>query len=176
MILFHYYDKDTGPFKNLSELDDSLANQILLNIKKNKPDSFCAKRSDSYMKDRRYFEEILRNEFLKKGGKIERLSPNYFTVGEVKWLESWYLNPEHIEIDVNTLNKDYISFTYGDSHPTFSSKVNDLKEYRKKLYTYDEIIEIIKKYGYPQDWNKDGEFGPERYIEAHVWTDNGIKN
>lgn len=39
---------------------------------------------------------------------------------------------------------------------------------------YNEILEIIKKYGYPQDWNKDGKFGPERYIEVHVWSDETL--
>jgi hypothetical protein len=52
--------------------------------------------------------------------------------------------------------------------------VNDGKEYRKKLYTYDEILEVIAKYGLPQDWNDDGRFGPERYVEAHIWSDDVI--
>ena len=52
--------------------------------------------------------------------------------------------------------------------------VNDGKEYRKKLYTYDEILEIIEKYGLPQNWNDDGTYGPERYIEAHIWSDEVI--
>jgi hypothetical protein len=51
----------------------------------------------------------------------------------------------------------------------------DGKEYRRKLYTYDEILKIIEKYGLPQDWNDDGTFGPERYIEAHVWSDDPIE-
>ena len=67
-----------------------------------------------------------------------------------------------------------ISFTYGDSQPTFSDRVNDGKEYRKKLYTYDEILEIIEKYGFPKEWNEDGQHGPERYIEAHIWSDDVI--
>lgn len=50
-------------------------------------------------------------------------------------------------IDTTNLDLNTVSFTYGDSHPTFSNRVNDGKEYRKKLYTYNEIIEIIKKYG-----------------------------
>jgi hypothetical protein len=50
----------------------------------------------------------------------------------------------------------------------------DGKEYRKKLYTYDEILKLIKKYGLPQDWNDDGRYGPERYIEAHIWNDEII--
>ncbi len=61
-----------------------------------------------------------------------------------------------------------------DSMPTFSDKITDGKEYRKKLYTYDEIVKIIEKYGLPQDWNDDGKYGPERYIEAHVWSDRTI--
>ena len=36
------------------------------------------------------------------------------------------------------------------------------------------ILEIIGKYGLPQDWNNDGKHGPERYIEAHVWSDTPI--
>ena len=56
----------------------------------------------------------------------------------------------------------------------FALKCADGKEYRKKLYTYEEILEIIGKYGLPQDWNDDGKYGPERYIEAHVWSDTPI--
>ena len=37
-----------------------------------------------------------------------------------------------------------------------------------------EILQMIDKYGYPNIWNKDGKHGPERYIEAQVWTNKGI--
>ena len=39
----------------------------------------------------------------------------------------------------------------------------------RKVYTYDEILKIIDKYGLPQNWNDDGAHGPERYIEVHIW-------
>ena len=29
---------------------------------------------------------------------------------------------------------------------------------------------LIAKYGLPQDWNADGRYGPERYIETHIWS------
>ena len=48
-------------------------------------------------------------------------------------------------------------------------------EYRKQLYTYTEILNIIKKYGLPQDWNHDRKYGPERYIEVHIWSDETVK-
>jgi hypothetical protein len=61
-------------------------------------------------------------------------------------------------------------------HPTFSPVVNDRKEYRKKIYTYREILKIINKYGFPQAWNTEGKFGPERYIEVQIWSDETIAN
>ena len=57
----------------------------------------------------------------------------------------------------------------------FALKCADGKEYRKKVYTYGEILDIIDRYGLPQDWNDDGAHGPERYIEVQVWTDEPIK-
>ena len=50
------------------------------------------------------------------------------------------------------------------SHPTFSNKITDEREYRKKLYTYDEILQIIDKYGYPQEWNSEGKYGQEHFV------------
>ena len=40
MILYHYFEKEIGPFKNLSDLSDEKANEILDDIKKNKKESF----------------------------------------------------------------------------------------------------------------------------------------
>ena len=59
--------------------------------------------------------------------------------------------------------------------PTFSPLVTDGKEYRRKVYTYEEIIKVIEKYGLPQEWNAEGKFGPERYIEAHLWSDDPVR-
>lgn len=75
---------------------------------------------------------------------------------------------------IEGVHTEWVRLKNGDSHPTFSEKVNDGKEYRKRLYTYDEILKVIKKYGLPQEWNDDGKYGPERYIEAHVWSDETI--
>lgn len=144
-------------------------------IASQKPNTQCAKRASEYMELRHYYEGILREEFKKKGGSIQRKSPHYMVVEHSPWLATWFENSAFIKIDINEFDLNTVSFTYGDSHPTFSPKVNDGREYRKKLYTYNEILEIIAKYGLPQDWNNDGQFGPERYIEAHIWDDNVVK-
>lgn len=174
MYLYHYYDKTIGPFKNLSDLSIEEANKVLQEIAIEKPNVQCAKRNADYMQARVYYEDILRNEFKKKGGLISRKSPHYMVVEHSPWLSTWFENSSFIKIPIEEFDLRTISFTYGDSHPTFSERVNDGKEYRKKLYTYDEILKIIEKYGLPQDWNDDGKHGPERYIEAHIWSDDTI--
>ena len=175
MYLYHYYDKTIGAFRNLSDLPIEQAKSVLDTIKTTKPNSQTAQRHDNYVEYRRNCETILRTEFAKKGGQISRTAPHYMVVEHSPWLYSWYENCEYIKIPIEEFDINTISFTYGDSMPTFSDKINDGKEYRKKLYTYKEILDIIKKYGLPQDWNNDGKFGPERYIEVHIWSDEIIK-
>lgn len=175
MYLYHYYDSAVGPFKNLSDLPMEEADRLLQEIAAWKPNVQCAKRQPDYMQARIHYEDILRTEFEKKGGLIRRRVPHYMVVEHSPWLSTWYENSSFLKIPIEEFDVRTISFTYGDSHPTFSERVKDGKEYRRKLYTYDEILEIIKKYGLPQEWNDDGKYGPERYIEAHIWSDDTIK-
>lgn len=175
MFLYHYYDRKIGPFRNLSDLSVDDAMKLLDMIRNEKPDTQCAKRQATYIQDRLHYEKILREEFIKKGGKVERKVPHYMVVEHSPWLSTWYEDMEYIKIPIEEFDVNTLSFTYGDSHPTFSPLVNDDKEYRKKLYIYEEILDIIEKYGLPQAWNDDGKFGPERYVEVHIWSDETIK-
>lgn len=176
MNLYHYFDKSIGPFVNLSDIPIDEAKAVLNRIKETKPNAYSARRSPEYMEQRHYYEEILRTEFAKKGGIVLRKSPHYMVVEHSPWLSTWFENSSYIKIPIEEFDLRTVSFTYGDSHPVFSPRANkmDGKEYRKKLYTYDEILEIIRKYGLPQDWNNDGAHGPERYIETHIWSDETI--
>lgn len=174
MDLYHYYDRTIGPFRNLSDLPVDEAKAVLSRISRERPGSQSAKRDELYVEHRRTCEEILRREFARKGGRMERQSPHYLVVEHSPWLSTWFENGTFLKIPVEDFDKRTLSFTYGDSMPTFSPFINDGKEYRKKLYNYEEILDIIERYGLPQDWNDDGHCGPERYIEVHVWSDEVI--
>ncbi len=174
MYLYHYYDKRSGPFRSLTAVPDEEAQRILNSINEQRPYGFCAKRDSGYLEKRRSCEAKVREEFLKKGGIAVLDSPYYLVLEHSPWLSTWYEQGACIKIPIEEFDVRTISFTYGDSMPTFSPKVNDGKEYRRKVYTYDEILKIIDKYGLPQEWNNDGLFGPERYIEAHVWSSETI--
>ena len=142
------------------------AESLLGKIRAERPDSLCAQRDGQYVEKRHSTEALLRREFAARGGIMEIESPHYMVVGFSPWLYSWYEQPAYIRIPAEEFDLRTVSFTYGDSMPTFSDRVNDGKEYRKKL---------IRKYGLPQDWNDDGKHGPERYIEAHVWSDRTVE-
>ena len=101
--------------------------KVLDEIRKERPDCQCAKRQESYVEDRIYYENILRNEFLKKGGRMDRRIPHYMVVEHSPWLGTWYENSSFVKIPIEEFDISTLSFTYGDSHPTFSSRVNDGK-------------------------------------------------
>ena len=82
--------------------------------------------------------------------------------------------PKTLEIPIEEFDIKTLSFTYGDSMPTFSQAIENKKEYHNQIYTYDEILKIIDKFGLPQNWNDDGKYGYERYIEVQVWNEEPI--
>lgn len=174
MVLYHYYDKRSGPFRNLSELSIDEAKAMLEEIRANRPSSQCAQRHNRYVEYRRNCEDILRREFLKKGGIIQRHPPHYMVVEHSPWLSTWYEDGGVVKIPIEEFDLRTLSFTYGDSMPTFSPTVRDGKEYQRRLYTYEEILRLIDQYGLPQEWNDDGKHGPERYVEVHVWSDEPV--
>ena len=74
---------------------------------------------------------------------MDRRIPHYMVVEHSPWLGTWYENSSFVKIPIEEFDISTLSFTYGDSHPTFSSRVNDGKEYRKKLYTYNIRIKYL---------------------------------
>lgn len=175
MYLYHYFDKRSGPFKSLTALSEDSAASVLERIKNERPDSLTAKRDDDYIFKRMKCEKIVKKEAESKGILMDIPSPHYLVVEHSPWLATWFEDPGVIKIPIEEFDTRKISFTYGDSMPTFSPLVTDGKEYRRKVYTYEEILDVIARYGLPQDWNNDGSFGPERYIEAQVWTDDPVR-
>jgi hypothetical protein len=163
---------------NLSELSFDNAKDILEDLKNTNPAFFDLKEvgTDWFLNRRKYLEEKIRDLFIKKGGAPKSKVPHYMSLGESDYLKEWFINPSFVKIPIEEFNVDTLSFCYGDVFPTFSDSFDDGKEYRKQVYTFDEIKEIIKKYGYPQEWNKNGENGPERYIEVHVWCNEVISD
>ncbi|MCR8630264.1 hypothetical protein [Paenibacillus radicis (ex Xue et al. 2023)] len=170
-FLCHYFDEATGPFRNLSDLEPAEAEQVLNEIRVQRK-GFASNRSMDYLTIRRSLETKARELFILKGGKPIRRYPHYMTVGECPWLLEWFEKSKELRIPVALFDPDSISFTYGDLFPTM--RYMDGKKYRGQVYTLNEINQVINEFGIPQEWNPQGNYGPERYIEVQVWDDEPL--
>ena len=169
--IVHYYEASQGPFKSLSDLSLEEAESILQRIRQEGL-VFASKRNVDYLKTRRSLEERIRQLFIEKGGQPKSLRPHYFILGSCAWVKSWYRDGREVQILLTSVNPKVISFTYGDSFPAM--RLQDGKPYRGQVYRVEELSQLIAQYGLPQDWNREGKHGPERYIEAQLWDDDPI--
>ncbi len=178
-FIYHYYEKKVGPFKNISALPYDQAKKRLQSITK----GFNKNRGDDYLDKRLVLESQLKKAFITKGGKPKRNDPFYFTLGECKWLETWYEEAAIVKIPIHYLfeHKDIISFTYPDSMISFQlAHESQLSAYKKscngQVYTLQEIEEIINTFGMPNPaiWSKVELHQFDRYIEIQVWGDSFI--
>jgi len=171
LFLFHYYEATHGPFCSLSDLPMQQAEGVLQHIRQ-QGQAFASRRPADYLVNRLDVEKKLRQLFMNKGGKPQRLSPHYLIVGGCSWVKDWYLDGREVLIPLSVFPTDSVSFTYGDSFPAM--RYRDGKPYRGCVFTRAELPYLIDSYGFPQDWNPQGRYGPERYIEAQVWADEPL--
>jgi hypothetical protein len=166
--LHHYYERDLGPFQNLSDLPDEEAEAVMRRLRE-RGDVFASRRSADYLRVRRGLEERARELFSRKGGRPVRTRPHYMTLGSCTWLLDWYRQGQELVIGLDRFDAAAISFTYGDLFPAM--RLAGQRPYWGQVYTLEEIRAVIEEYGLPQEWNADGTGGPERYIEAQIWDD-----
>jgi hypothetical protein len=88
-------------------------------------------------------------------------------IAEMARMATVMINPGACSLPVSS--PETLSFTYGDSFPAM--RVQDGRPYRGQVYTLAELPALIAAFGLPQEWKRDGQDGPERYIEAQLWDD-----
>jgi hypothetical protein len=176
MFLYHYYEKGKTPFLSLSDLSDEEALKIHKALESEGNIFYKRNRDGQYMFYRRIVENKLRSAFIEKGGKPLRQNPFYMVLGECDFCKSWFSNSEIIKIPLAEFDADIVSFTYGDSFPTFDPTTGETQEYRQNIYTYNEIWNIIERYGMPQDKPQTGNvpYFYVHYVEAQIWSDEVI--
>lgn len=177
MFLYHYFEREREPFLSLSNSTDEEAQKTQDALK---ADNNIYVRRDSdgtYMFYRRLIENRVRSMFVEKGGKPTRQTPHYMIIGKCDFCKTWYKCADYIKVPIKEFDMNTVSFTYGDTFPTFDPTHGDKSEYRQNIYTYDEIKKIIEKYGWPQElpWNEDTPYWQPLYVEAQVWSDVTIK-
>ncbi|GAA4273047.1 hypothetical protein U6A24_07210 [Aquimarina gracilis] len=177
-FLYHYYEMDQGPFRNITENSFEKAVEIQENISV----GFNSNRPPNYIALRFALEKRLKKGFLAKGGEPSRDDPFYFTLGACDWVKSLYENPGVVKIPLDRFDHEHISFTYPDSMVSFQFHDEPkLATYRKacngQVYLLNELEELVKGYGLPSEnkWNSKEALKYDRYIEVQIWDDTIIK-
>ena len=170
-LLTHYYEAAVGPFRSLTKLSEAEATSIQTRLTE-AGDVFASQRQPDYLAIRRQLEAQVRAQFIEQGGKPALYHPHYLIVGESHWLQSWYRDGQKIQIPLSKVHPDSVSFTYGDTFPAM--RYQDGKAYRGQVYCLGDLWDLIEQYGLPQDWNPTGQYGPDRYIEAQLWSDRPV--
>jgi len=174
IYLYHYFERKVGPFVSLSDLSVAEAMKIQAELDKQNTTFHAGMRGEKYYERRKVLEQLVRAMFIEKGGQPVLLTPHYMVIGECPWLASWFEDGDYIKIPIDEFDLNTVSFTYGDTFPTFSPNVTDGLEYRRQVYTYKEILRIIEKYGLPQDFWNEPVFAQPAYVEAQVWSGTPI--
>jgi len=172
--LYHYYEFDNGPFRNITEHGYEKAVSIQSQIS----EGWNSRRTDDYIELRFALEKRLKEEFVLKGGKPNRDDPFYFTLGACEWAKSWYINPGVMKIPLSDFEPEHISFTYPDSMISFqlydeSQFATYRKEYNGQVFLLNEMEDLIRKFGLPTEekWKTEEKMNYDRYIEVQVWDD-----
>jgi hypothetical protein len=179
IILTHYYLPDRKPFLNLSALEEDELKKVLIDLRE-KTRTGDSKRvfMDWYVEDRRKSEARIREAFIAKGGNPEKKYPHYFVVGTSSIQKSLSKNTLEVTIRLNDIPSRFICFTYPDSMASFDLE-NDAEHqmpYHGKIFTRDEIAEVIREYGMPADEiGYTSRYGYPKYIEAQLWSDKPIQ-
>lgn len=177
-FLSHYYDKDSGAFKSMTDNGHSKAQEIFATLKQIGK-SAKSKFPDSYVNLRKEVEDWLRTDFIKKGGQPLRQNPIYTILGTCDWLLDWYAKGEKKIIPLSTIKDKQVSFTYPDSMISYqlffqrdSLKIKyDKKDYYGQVYLLDELHDTVSKYGLPSGELRNGRPDFDMYIEMQIWED-----
>jgi len=175
MKFYRYFYNIKEPFAKITDINSSNVQEYLKFIDEK---SLARKTyNTNYINKRLETEKKIRNRFIEKGGKPILEHPHYLVLENCDY---WFFKEKNafasLVIESAKFSKDIVSFTYGDSIPTFDNEFDDGKEYRKEVYTIDEIEGIINKYSLPQLWNYNSQYGPENYIEVQIWDDKVISD
>jgi len=179
ICLFHYFERDYGPFMPLTALPIEEARQIL--TMQRAAGKFGNPDIEGFLQNRYHRDKKLRDAFISRGGRPKRTAPIYMTLGEHRQWESAYENPAVIKIPLKELDPLTVSFTYGDSFAVFNPALFGIEEYWGKIYFADEILQVIERHGFPSHVEYDFKRGiyPTdkpinhhlKYVEGHVWDD-----
>ncbi len=120
----------------------------------------------TYLMQRLEVEKIMHAQFIENGGKPELSNPVYFFLGSNIRFEEHPLNVAYA-IKLSKLNKNQISFSYGDTMLSFNEENRKQSGERynnplcNKIFMLDELNSLFDNKSFPNE--------NALAVEAHLW-------
>lgn len=176
--LTHYHLPDKQPFLSLSAVEEPQLTSIITELngrheRKELRRFFAA----WYVHKRKETELHLRNEFIKKGGTVNKDWPHYLVLGVSTILKSSHSDMREVTIPLSEIDERTISFTFPDSMASMelTNEPDACKPYHGQVFTLKEIIKVVREYGFPKDEvARTSKYGYPNYIEAQLWCDKPV--
>lgn len=169
----HYYLREIGPFRSLSELPAGSEDPVFLDLltRYQRDPGYRRRYGRNYIGVRREVEARLRELFVARGGKPRRRYPFYLVLGESPWFRDLNVSHSELRILLSELDPEVTSLTYPDS---FIALTRDDKPYYNKIFLLSEVSELVTRFRFPENdhtipyegyWETDFEL----YIEVQIW-------
>ena len=170
MSIVHYFFPGTDPWKNIMNLPEEEAFAKAKELSDAHPgETSFGRFADfvNYYPSRKATDEYVRDCFIEKRGKPELLHPFSFTLLECEYLRNWFSEGEKLELYLEDVPDDQISFTIGDSCARYGWGE------RPEVLTKTEFLQKIHACGGSVETFLKESLGKFAYVEVHVWKRMG---
>ena len=166
LYITHYYVRGTDPWQNIMLLPEKEAFRVAADLAAAYPGRTSFGRFadfEHYYPLRKAADELVREGFIRLGGKPRLAHPYSFVLGESDYLKGWFDGGESLRIPLEEIPEDRISFTLGDSCAKYTRQ-EPLEVFTKRMIcekirasggSLEELVRSIAPYG---------------YVEAQLWT------
>ena len=116
---------------------------------------------------RQTIEKVIYDSFVRKGGLPNTTYAFYYAICDapIDYIVKNFTNPAYLMIPLSDFNEKTVSFTYGNAAVAFYRK--DKHPTKRKVYTLNEIIEIINQYGLNIEYED-----RKSFIEMQLWDNS----
>jgi len=168
LFIKHYYHPSCVPFMNICRLPQKQAFELAHKMAEENYGSEPFWRFadfENYYPGRMEVDNHLYNSFVSLGGKPKENHPIFFVLHESKSLEKWFGDWNVVEIKLQDIPSEHISFTLHDSMRAFRENG------KVCMHTKETLSHVLKQYGTIEDYMSEL---TEKYycIEAQLWNDD----
>ena len=165
LYITHYYIHGTDPWKNIMQLSEEAAFRKAAELASaHKSMTSYGRFADfkNYYPLRKATDKLVREQFIRLGGKPHLEHPYSFVLGESNYLKKWFDEGDSLRIPLDEIPDELISFTLGDSCAKYSK--NDSLE----VLTKQMLIERLHNF-YDSSERLILSIAPYGYVEAQLW-------